>query len=738
MILKDPLDPEARDPPLGEIHQPRKRSSLWSFIRWIVITLVQLGVAWVLFGVVGQFVYHWSTFSHTHVYQNQTLSEVKNRGSVVQPLIDTDTAFDIAVSIWTRPLDERERERATDFAETPLYSDIVFRDLHLADKHIKTILEYKLPVAAFRKLLLKEWDLRASFVVLPKSPSLAEHIANFSSWYPDGMAFPPNRAWPFPLGSPLLDSPSIRDLALDAAGISIDLLEFREYRANKCAQQDNHPEEDVDEASIDAEEDGDDDDGPTPGPFRFSSTSDISKHPIHAVERHPFVITRTQIRIVDETHILNRKAFNKEHNRLKSQSCGQNMGTEPDYPLCRRAYLMNGNWENRMELRMPGNKTEWAYGPYLSHGTFSAGPKDVIPIPVTRRDCPDGSKTSASDPAYMDISWQISFTGRSPAKLATTELFPRPQRLDHHESAYKLAKAHDNAELWNGLYGHRFNDDAHPRRRFAIDVINNLLFLVIGVLDVGYWYTRTTTASISVPGTVFLALGKLFSAASLVAGKVEDEKMRASFSNLAQILWLVVFTAAMRLFLPGLMLKTIWRVEATFLEKTSSWIPTIRRLPPTHRERQSQRTDQITSWAVRIQVFLTLVALYSFFSPEEYFVLSGQLPPQTADDHPQNLVSRLSAFVIFPLTFTGTASQLLLNHRMKMFAGAYKLAVILRFVAEALRLATYSTSLVGRFDAKPGLSIPAVVDLLLLGMTIWQATRFPKVGQSAEDEDTEE
>ncbi|KAJ7074566.1 hypothetical protein C8F01DRAFT_29818 [Mycena amicta] len=721
-----------KEPPLAESHPPRKRSSLGTFIRWILGTLARLALAWILFGVIGQALYHWTTFSHSHVYQNQTLAEVENRGNVVRPLIDSEQAFDIAVSIWTLPL---EGDPTGEYAETPLYSDVVFRDLHLSDKHIKTTLDYKLPVSVFRRLVLKDSALRASFVVLPKSPSLAQYITNFSSWYPDGMKLPPVRSWPFPLDSPKVEPQSVMDLAIDSVGISMPLVEFHEYRANQCGD-DSHDSDEVG-WSNDDDEDSEADEDDLLGPFRFTRVSDIKKYPKHAVELHPFVVTRTQIRIVDETHIFNRKAFNKEHNKLKAKSCGQNMGTVSDYSLCHRAYMMNGNWETRLEMQMPNNRTEWAYAPYLGYADFSSGPKDIIPLPVTRVDCADGTKTAAHDPAFMDIHWQISFTGRSPAKFATTEMFPRPKRVEHHKSSFEMTQAYDEAELWNGLYGHRFNEDAHPRRRLAISVLTTVLAFVVGVFDVGYWYTRTTTASISVSGTVFLALGKFLSAASLIASKIENDQLRASFSQLAQLMWLIAFTSAVRLFLPALMLKTVWRVEVTVAEGSKLSIPTIRQLPPTHRERKSQRTDKGMSWAVRIQLCLVLIAIYSFFSPEEYYVLPGQLPPRTADDHPKNIVSRLCAFLIFPLTFTGIVSQIFLNHRSRTFAGSYKLTVILRFVAELLTLATYSTSLVGRFDAKPGLSIPAAVEGVLLAVTIWQAGSLPKVAQDAEDVDTE-
>jgi hypothetical protein len=50
---------------------------------------------------------------------------------------------------------------------------------------------------------------------------------------------------------------------------------------------------------------------------------------------------------------------------------------------------------------------------------------------------------------------------------------------------------------------------------------------------------------------------------------------------------------------------------------------------------------------------------------------------------------------------------------------------------------TYLPSVVGRYDARPGLSVANAVDLTLLAALTWQAAAFPKVMQKMEDEDSE-
>ncbi|KAJ7302358.1 hypothetical protein DFH08DRAFT_74267 [Mycena albidolilacea] len=726
----------APESPLNPGGPARKRSSLLRFSFWIGLTR---GLFFIKFLVgIGQQLFWFKNFSHSQVYQNQTLAEVKNRTAVVRPLIDENQLFDIAVSIWTLSVDQREDERNDgDVAETPLYSDIVFRGVRLADKHLTHTLNYSLPTAVFRRLLLKENDLRASFVALPTSPSLVDHVTDFSSWRPDTIRIPPVRSWPFPLGASDAGPQTVADRSVDSFGISMPLLEFHEYRS-KCAKgggsdnsgkQDDNDDDDVDDWT---------DYGDDKFPGRWNpGISDIANNPQHAVKRHPFILTRTHIRVVDETHIFNRKAYNRKHKKLKAVSCGQGHNSKPDHSLCSRTYLENGNFETRLELQIPDEqtgdlRTEWAYAPYIGSSGFSAGPKDVIPIPMTRQKCAESEDPSATDPDSIDIHWQLSYSGRSPGKFVSAELWSFPKRVPHHDSEYKKAKEHDSAEVWNGFHGHRFYEDAHPRRRLIIWILSAISSFILGALDLGYWYTRTSTVFISVSGTVLVALSGIIAAVTHIANTVETEK--SDFSTWSW-LWLIVFTVATKFSLPFLMLKTVTRVEFSLNESTS--IPSVRLVGPNHRERNSQRLDSRTSWGVKAGVCISLIGIFYLFSPDEYHILSAHLPAPSPDDLPTNSIAGLYASVFFPLQLTGRLSQLLLNHRSRTFAGSYKAAVLLRSILSMLHLALYWPALVGRYDARFGLSAPQVVEMIVLAVTIWQAAAFPKAIQKAEDEGSE-
>ena len=95
---------------------------------------------------------------HRALYQNASLEEVSNRGSVVQPLINRNQTFDLAATVWLRSTGSRGHEvimggqekgetgrEQAEVLETPLYSDIVFRGLRLTNKSIFSTINFTLP-----------------------------------------------------------------------------------------------------------------------------------------------------------------------------------------------------------------------------------------------------------------------------------------------------------------------------------------------------------------------------------------------------------------------------------------------------------------------------------------------------------------------------------------------------------------------------------------------------------------
>jgi hypothetical protein len=91
------------------------------------------------------------------------------------------------------------------------------------------------------------------------------------------------------------------------------------------------------------------------------------------------------------------------------------------------------------------------------------------------------------DEEFMDITWHISFSSRSPAKMSIADGIGilGASRIGYNQSDYQRVIAQDKAELWStlrmfllflsstdhhadGIVGHRFHDDSHPRRRVGL------------------------------------------------------------------------------------------------------------------------------------------------------------------------------------------------------------------------------------------------------------------------------
>ncbi|KAF7344392.1 hypothetical protein MSAN_01920400 [Mycena sanguinolenta] len=714
--MSRPLDP---GPP------PRKRRS---FCRLCFCTCLALCGLLLVLGIyqIGKTFFIRSQFSHSRLFHNQTLDEVEYRMAVVRPLVDEKQLFDIAVSIWA----PSRNGGSNNGSETALFSDIVFRGLRLSDKHKSVNLTYRLPTAVFRRSQLKEDDLRASFVLIPTEPSLVNHMIRFSTWWPQTAPRPPVRSWPFPLGAADSGPQSKADRALDSFGFSMPLLEFHEF-GSKCTKS---PILETPSADEDAFSDGADDGYKEQNQTEkdTAGVSGTSKYPEHALT-HPFIVTRTQIQAVDETHIFNFTLYDIEHNRLRGYSsflCGDK-GQQPNSTLCDRTYAKNGNWETCLLLSVPNNETrhrdlEWAYAPYIDYTASAAGPKGSY---------------SSPHPEYIDINWQLSYSGRSPGEHLNSKLLQgRPSRpLSYAGSDYKKAIAHDKEEMLNGLAGHRFYEDAHPRRRFIlIMLLDFILSPASRLLGIAYWATRTSTVSISMSGTIFLALHRILWVLTYAANAFETQKPIPSAEQWLVWLWLNACAVATTSSLAFLMLKTVTRL--TFSRKKARWIPTVGRAQPTHMERTSQRLDSRTSWRIKVGMCVSLIAInyisskYHSFDPLGYHVLAPHHPPLGPLDGTSNPFARIYDLVSSPLLITAYLSQLLLNQRSKAFAGRYKITVVADCSYAVLHLIKFIPSVIGRFDARPGLSVDDIVHDVLLAALAWQAIVFPKVIQTTEED----
>ncbi|KAJ7593637.1 hypothetical protein C8J56DRAFT_819786 [Mycena floridula] len=672
-----------------------------------------------------------SSFPHIALYQNQTLDMVQNRSSVVQPLIDYDQTFDIAVSIWQKRHGENIEQKIylnedwwytydrLDETEQVIYSDIVFRGLRLKDKGVQAEIKFQLSLNAFRRPYVALTDVRASFVLIPSTPSLMDHFQK--STVPDASSFrhyDRTRFWsfPFPQGSTNTRTRTKVELGLETFAISVPLLKTMRI-SSQCPKGKEVHEDQV-----------------WYGNGGVSSLID----PRWLLEHHPFFVTRTQLRVAEEGHIFNKEAFDKAKKALRGRKvCPPSLrllilrGNSPqclDQYACQRQYRTHGHLDSLLELAVPsetsetGFQTEYAYPPYMSHFGDNIGPKDLLRLPITREKCANGSlPNSQPDPEFLNVTWHVSYAGRSPSKMLLGELYqtkvaPKLLQASKNESAsaYDKAVLQADIEALNGVFGHRHGEDVHPRRRFWIFwFLFPLLSFLIWMLEILYWHRCTSTVSISVPGMALLAIGRIVSMIATILETPATDNVKIATS------WL------WELPLPFLMLVSILRVEFMW----PGWIPLFRRARPTHSERSSQRVDSKTTPLVRMAIFAAFSAIY-FISADWFIINPFPTPPDTTVWYSGNIKLFAAA-----LQRTGQILQMVLNHRTRLFAGTYKTVIWMQAARYVLTLSSFFSVLFGTLHLSEGLS----VSYLVLGFAwvlpaVWQAVVLPRPVEVQEED----
>ncbi|KAL1661322.1 hypothetical protein GGF50DRAFT_118076 [Schizophyllum commune] len=149
--------------------------------------------------------------SHRYPYKDLHYNET-SVGEAVRPLIDSNATFDVVLSVWLRAPEEEEaaylennpaeppglegianvlgdmldfqawtsgnpahnflrKTQDSRLLEAPLFSDVVFKDARLSDRGRTTAIPLRIPTARFLTPNLTATDLRATFMVIPSSPS---------------------------------------------------------------------------------------------------------------------------------------------------------------------------------------------------------------------------------------------------------------------------------------------------------------------------------------------------------------------------------------------------------------------------------------------------------------------------------------------------------------------------------------------------------------------------------------
>ncbi|RXW19303.1 hypothetical protein EST38_g6558 [Candolleomyces aberdarensis] len=643
---------------------------------------------------------------HSFLYENKTLAEVKNMSTVVRPLVDRDQKFDIIATVWVRTLDPRyDASKQYDWmhGEDHIFSDTVFHGVTLMDEHVHTKVNLSIPLETFSKAeTLENFDIRATFKLVPQSPSLFDHITNFTSWVPETVVLPDisPEARARKLKGDLSPPETLEDLqnaALESFAISAPLIDLHPIKS-ACGRK-TEEEEDI---------------GPALGAAALP-TSTKGKPPLKV---HPHVVTRTDLRVVRMDKIHNKRAYDAHFKQLRQNDaingCTRAGGDLRDGRKCSRRFLTRANCEARIELEIPDEKTstsqkQVAYAPFLSVNSHSWGPLDIIPMPVDREHCPEGSVPET--PQFMPVTWNLAYSGSTAEKLLLAEVLSAGRRYNTTDTEFNKLQAQQSVENIQRIHGHKHSLENRIGRMLIFDVIAVLLKFLRISLQFHYWHTRSTTVGISIIGSSLTAL----SFSLLFALDLWNQKAFRDGTPLLSSLFTLVTAVYWYLLTPSVILRAVLRLE----ERAST------RLETKGRKR----------WIIGILV--GVFTLY-FIDTLRDLPLISRLGP-TPDPVPAELLTpnAIKNYLVNPLLLCGTIFQVILNYTSKTFAGGYKLAVWMHLVSYLISVVAYIPQLAWRAG---GIRHPMLLgNAVTMGSIIVfavQGVLYKRVEQDIEDKDT--
>ncbi|KAK4704309.1 hypothetical protein P7C70_g1903, partial [Phenoliferia sp. Uapishka_3] len=758
------------DPGAGSRRAPRTSVST-CFCRAIIfisLSLVALFFGMLAYGLWG--IFSKEAWPHTADYHDpKSLTD-----QPVVPLWRTDERFDVGVSVWVRPTEEALREwrarrkeaKATETEalevvtsesattetplkfnlnsiidrwdeedqeeDVPLFSDVVFRGVRLRDKNVLAAIHFELPTARFCAINLTTSDLRASFFLIPTSPSLFDYVTKWSYWIPQSVVRKRVRTWPFPLGSPHEREKTMQDRIIEAGSINVPLLQLRgptdgsphmgavtktvtvtgvknpkvtaSTRKIATEKETSEAESDYDEDDAKEDEGLDSIDGTK----KEAETKADDAIKIDETQRHPYVVTRTQLRVINDQNSYSLKAFNNRHNALKASSDLE---------------------------RIPVNRSKFTAAASAWNATTSLDRSQCMGESFGSSSFVNfsNSRLSTEEPS-MNVTWHISYSGRTPAKswFADRALqFSHRGEVTFNSTAREKLLQKESLELAHAVGGHRYHPNAHRRRKFFFDSIASLASIPIFFLDLAYWWNLPTTVGISVMVTLLQAAGTIvMSTIAVLIMTAKNKAGGAGGEKIANLVSAVLILGGFWL-PPIATLRGAGRISVTW----SGWIPTFHRALATHRERASERMDRKTSNSL-LGIIFGVVFILNFVSRVyDVKIIPALLPPAPPEEDDFDTLYHLLDSIHNGAIAIMYYSQIKLNQRQSAFAGRFRVAAWLDFLKKLMVPSVMLPVIGGRWDQRPGWILPDAVELLAVGIFAYQAWSLPRVQQESNAED---
>ncbi|KAJ3574379.1 hypothetical protein NP233_g1800 [Leucocoprinus birnbaumii] len=693
----------------------RKPRSATKVCLWLTFTfLVIAGCSLVHF--IAQRALYGIQHPHSNHYHPKPESEVTDWSPVVRPLITKKDSFDIIASVWAH--DDRGEDGGLyiDGEERPerlIFSKPVFRNVNLKGKTQFTNVTLRVPVASLRGANISTHDLRASFVLVhSETPSWLTDPLKFTTWKPDSLHSPSVRLWK--------ETPSVKDQIYDSFGVTIPLIQFHNAPYDITASLQPATANPAYPSDLEGE--------------YFERTRQRASPNNHGLyflgdqrpvgEHHPYIITRTDIGIMEETNLYDHRLYALTQQSLAMRLCvypGIGMSIyRPLWYQCTRAYGQMGVFETKIQAKMAESESSRSrgqymhyYAPHLTASFRSPGPKDLIPVPLGIKDTTMENDKEPTDEEFIEVGWRLSFSTHRPTNSLLLSALGR-HRYNMTETGNDLEISQYLHETSLGIMGFRSSADHHPR----LFAISSAILLVLGgakwVWNIIYWYTRSSTVGISRFGNTLLAT-------SLVLATTTD--LIPLFFGYPDGSPLYDFRPPFQFIVPLLMLKAIFR-----LEFTKSWYPRWYFAQPTHLERASERIETRISKLTKLLVLSALFTVsYVITTQTDGWIFKPdiRLPMPT---HPlyesTPLLFRALQIITRTLSHSGFVFQLIMNTQSKTYAGKYKINARANLIFQIFQPLLSSRRVFGSAASVMGYPCIEAVDLCLAVVDVVQSLRY--------------
>ncbi|GAA6044985.1 hypothetical protein JCM8097_004677, partial [Rhodosporidiobolus ruineniae] len=592
-MLLEPLS----DPSTLHLRRPRPpptKSRFSPAVRFCIgfaclVTLVVTGL--ITYGIYSFARSTYADISKPHKlhHANETDLASKNESAVVRSFFGSASEggverFDLQAAVYVRlPVEGEEaggeKAEGDDLTWELVYKDIVMRDVEVDSKAVTTVVPVSLRPSHLIALSTNLSSfLHANFIMLPSSASLSSSSLSPRSWQTSRNKTA-SSSW----------APANVDLG-ERYGRSEDGDAVPSFFANSACWT------------------------------SLSSTSyTVQVQPDNFTEPAEknltsFVSTRSWVSMAHDFPAYRLEAFNSSLNNLsrwRQRHCkdGSSYGGE-----CVRAFSRDGHFENLLEVEGDG-VSRYRYSPFVTARLGYAGPMDYLRLPAKENITDEG----------LSFNWTITWRATKPAKLAfvtdwssamSGSALPNPAA---NQTEYELADGQDATEIIHSLFGYYHRENARPKTRFFLRLLQFILSFAVMPLQAYYWWSRSrSTGIVLVPH----ALATLYALLQTGYDIIEERSDMSIGSFVALHGVLLAYNLTTGLAQLNLVFRLEWQWGGPY-----GFVPVgFSRRRMTRSEKKSKEVERTVPWLYQVTA-IAVLALVLRFGPKLPPAIAASGPP---------------------------------------------------------------------------------------------------------------